>query len=548
MWRGADRNTVPDRQQVAEKESCHNSNRHLQSSPLSMSSQFPSSSRLRRTSRVAVASIALIAATWCIVLTWWHVTQRVITTSDTLVYLIALPVLLVLSLGILAWRASSKQSAAKAESPTSEMPDAVPIPSAGFLPAANLPILGTWSATPLSYTAGGFIESLAERRRRPVPDEFLTDGNGFPVLSGRTRDLDTTFVEENLRQILRIELAENAHEEAEEELRDAVIRALTLLDSVVEQALQEWPSELIDENGSDAAPASSIPILRGSAGIRPPSGKALQLRVTLLVADDLSPPEHLLIQKFLVSRITSLQHAVQDLTVEVMPACDDARALTLSEDFRRATQDDDRPRALLLLACDSLLCANVVENLESKGKLFDAERPNGLMIGEAAFGVLFANQSALVTATVQPLCHLTPVQRVQREAPVDARVRTSFLHLARTVEAALKASGIPANQIGTVVCDADHRANRVLESIEAIAAHAPQLDAIQNRLAPNEACGHLGAASVLGVLSAGISQCVDAGHPVLVFNVGHDTDRAATLLLPANGFHAESDSQHSQAV
>lgn len=420
----------------------------------------------------------------------------------------------------------------------------------GFPPAANLPlpIIGTWSVTPLSYSGQDFIESLAERRRRPVPDEFLTNGNGFPVLSGRARDLDTAPVEKNLRQIRRVELAENAHEETEEELRDAVVRALTLLDSVVEQALQEWPQDLTDESSSGAAPAPSIPILRGSAGIRPPSERALQLCVTLLVTDDLSPPEHLLAQKFLVSRLASLQRTVQDLTVNVISACDDARALALSEEFRRAAQDDDRPRALLLLACDSLLCANVVENLESKGKLFEAERPNGLMIGEAAFGVLFANQCALTITTVQPLCHLTPVQRVRREAPVDARVRISYLHLAKAVEAALKASGIPASQIGTVVCDADHRANRVLESIEAIAAHAPQLDAIQNRLAPNEACGHLGAASVLGLLSAGISQCADAGHPVLVFNVGHDTDRAATLLLPANGFQAESDSHHLQAV
>jgi hypothetical protein len=61
----------------------------------------------------------------------------------------------------------------------------------------------------------------------------------------------------------------------------------------------------------------------------------------------------------------------------------------------------------------------------------------------------------------------------------------------------------------------------------------PHLDAIQNRLAPNEACGHIGTASVMGALVAAIAHAKNASQPVLLFNVSHSTDRAAALVLPA---------------
>lgn len=513
-----------------------------------MSSSSSSSGKLPIALHWTAIFAVLIIVTWSAVIFWWQVTQRIVTPADTLVYLIVLPLFLLLCFIVFRWRARRQRPRTVASS-DSFLATTVPSLQAdndGSANASALPILATWTATSLGASRDEFIEALTERRSRPTPDELLMDDNGFPALSARARDIDTVSIEQILLRARINNPLENSLNA--EDWRDAAIRAFALLESVLDQVQQEWPLVYDSMDGRNTAQSVTMPILRGSVGLPTVSARSFRLQIKLLVAADFAVCEKQLAHAILASHLTMLGKAGQDLEIEVICTADDASTLALIEEFRATAIHDDTPQALLLLACDSLLCTTTIEMLESQGRLFDARHPNGLMVGEAAFGVLFANYSALRAATVEPICHLTRVLRSQREQSADIHTKTSPLCLANTVQALLQASGIVANNIGTVVCDADHRTSRVLECIETMMTHTPQLDAIQNRLATNEVCGHLGMASVLGLVSTGVIQSVNAGHPVLLFNVGHATERAAAIIVPANHYNAETDPQHLQAA
>jgi hypothetical protein len=194
---------------------------------------------------------------------------------------------------------------------------------------------------------------------------------------------------------------------------------------------------------------------------------------------------------------------------------------------------DNRAQALLLLACDSALCDTIAQDWQANGRLFNPRCPNGLMMGEAAFAVLCANDKALNAAAIDPACRFTRLSRAHRDTSADTQSKPSYACLANVVKEALLAANLSGESIGAVACDADHRTNRTLECMGAMMDQTPHLDAIRNRLAAAEACGHIGAASVAGALVAAIMQSKNSGYPVLLFNVSHVTDRAAALLIPS---------------
>jgi hypothetical protein len=271
------------------------------------------------------------------------------------------------------------------------------------------------------------------------------------------------------------------------------------------------------------------------------------LNVKLIVSASLQAHEHAFARAYLKDRLAPLKARMHDMHIDLVAACDDATSLALANAFSQAPSES-AGQALLLLACDSTLCPIVTEDWHAGGRLFGSRHPNGLMMGEAAFGILCVRESALDHALKEPICHLTRMSRARREASADIQGKPSSACLTEQIASALDASRVAGDEIGTVVCDADHRNGRTLECIGAMIEQTPRLDALQNRLAVNEACGHLGAASMAGVMSVATLQVAAAGHPVLLFNVSHATDRAAAVLIPPDRIDTLIPPEHLQAA
>lgn len=493
-----------------------------------MSSPAVSTSKLRTYCKWAALSLLLVALCWTVVILWWQATHRVVTIADAVLYLAALPFVLLVCIGLAKWRSVRKSAPAELL-----LPQSVPVNMEADAKrhACTLPVLRAWAVTSCASTGGEFIAALSERRMRPLPDAMLTDDDGFPLLAARVADLDCTQVEQALAQAIAGGQLPDAP--AAEDWRDAIIRSLALLGSLIDQTAEECPW-LTNAPGTSIAAHEEEPVtLRGMPASPDSAATSFHLHVKLLVPAGLLPHERQFALAYLRERLPFLQSSGRHLHLDLVETRDDAAAFALANEFSAESQRDRDARALLLLACDSLLCPAVIEEWQANARLFNPRNPNGLMPGEAAFGIMCANDSALQALDAEPACHLTPVIRKQRDISADTPAKLSSSCLMQVVAEALDAALLSGDLIGTVAADTDHRSNRVLECISAMMQHTPQLDAISNRFAVNEACGHLGAASAAGILAAGVLQASDAAHPVLLLNVNHALDRAAAVLIPA---------------
>jgi hypothetical protein len=500
-----------------------------------------STSRFGALARWVLLSIALTTIIWMIVIAWWRATQTVVQTSDLLLYLVALPLgaIGVLLLCVYTYERRKNRRAQSAAAPSSDdHPEAESPP-----PSLTLPILSTWAVTNLAPASDEVVDTLTERRTRPLPDPLLTDEQGFPLLSGRFPELDASPIEAILNRHTR--------ENQENDFRDVdsystgCLRALTLLGLLLDQVLNDWPLRTVDDQ--QQRHASQAATLRGSSGLAYEADRPFVLDVKLIVSTSLQQHEQAFARAYLKDRLAPLKTHMYDMRIDLVAACDDATGLALADAFS-LNPSESAGQALLLLACDSTLCPIVTEDWHASGRLFGSRQPNGLMMGEAAFGILCVRESALDHALKEPVCHLTRMSRARREASADAQGKPSSACLAEQIARALDASRVTGEEIGTVVCDADHRNGRTLECIGAMIEQTPRLDALQNRLALNEACGHLGAASMTGVMSVATLQVATAGHPVLLFNVSHATDRAAAVLIPPDRIDTRLPPEHLQAA
>lgn len=514
-----------------------------------MPSDSASENKLRVALRWSVISFVITAATWLAVVFWWQTTQRVVSSRDALLYLVALPVTFLLCVGLIQRTFFSKAAVRNVSAAQSTAVHASiatqPREKSTDVQSPNLAVVGAWTMTSISSYGDEFLNHLSEHRSRPTPDTLLTDEQGFPVLSARAKELDTHAVEEALASAIAD--GEESIAQYIDDPRDALLRSLALLESLLAQLAQDWPLNMSDDETPDQHDRSVMTL----RGIPPPcdTPSGLRLQVKLLLPDELDAEEVNSARTYLVRRLAAHRISAADIAIDVAKADEGATALTVAEEFRRGVNHppaSDIPQALLLLSAVSVLCPTVVEAWEARGLMFSSQQPNGRMLGEAAFGVLCANEVALQATGASPLCYLTPAVCAQRTPETKGKAKN--VCLPATIEAALAAARISGEVIGTVICDADHRTSRALESIDAMLSQTPRLDAIENRLALNEACGYLGVASVLGILAAGAIQADQAGHPVLLFNVGHETERAAAALIPTGMHETDSSFPHLHAA
>lgn len=393
---------------------------------------------------------------------------------------------------------------------------------------APLAILGAWASTSAGADSEKFLHTVSSRKLRPTPDNLLCDDDGFPLLSSRARFLDTAEVARELESAITSSTITDASTPHEE--RDLFLRTLALLHSVLDQVIQDF--SLLSEFEISPAGETPVPLLRG--GRQSDNATApVHLQVKLIVSANLTAHEKQTLQKLIIRRLQLLHDSHTDLTLDLISGYADTTAFSLAHEFMQSTEYHARPHALLLLSGDSSLCPTVVQEWAHHGLLFDSRRPNGLMMGEGAFAILFADKESQSHLNKEPLGYLASIANAQRDLSADISGRTSHACLASTIASAIKTAGLSADAIGTVVCDTDHRASRVLESVAAMTSETPQLDTILNRFAINEVCGHLGATSAPALLVAGARQVHETQCPVLLFSVSHSRDRAAAIILPA---------------
>ena len=174
----------------------------------------------------------------------------------------------------------------------------------------------------------------------------------------------------------------------------------------------------------------------------------------------------------------------------------------------------------ILIAADSLLDCEELAPALALGHVFSPTAPHGFIPSEGAGGLLLLHPDHTPDDLWSGAMLLGPVKTAPH-APDG---------LLDAMSSALTASGQPAQAIGFLVSDSDHRTRGALEVIGAASKALAGLDPLEQRLSPMEYAGAFGAATDLIHLALAAELASDKATLALATGSGQ---YAATVVSPA---------------
>ncbi|MEO7497265.1 MAG: hypothetical protein ABIT83_17340, partial [Massilia sp.] len=193
----------------------------------------------------------------------------------------------------------------------------------------------------------------------------------------------------------------------------------------------------------------------------------------------------------------------------------------------------DAPLTAMLVACASHIDDASVADWAAAGTLFGAARPQGLIPGEGAAGLLLTDvrQARALDDNAWTLLHT--VAEARRDASADAAKRADPAVLAALVDKLLARAALPAAQLAMLVADTGHRNSRVMELMALASAAAPQLDAVADVLRVGAGAGTCGTVPYMTALALAHQQAQERAAPVLCISNEDPYRRSAALIVPA---------------
>ncbi|WP_411834688.1 hypothetical protein [Pseudoxanthomonas mexicana] len=187
----------------------------------------------------------------------------------------------------------------------------------------------------------------------------------------------------------------------------------------------------------------------------------------------------------------------------------------------------------LLLACESSMGERSIARLAAAGTLASGHRPEGVIPGEAACGLLLRRVDAATAGAVPGAVPAVALHRPWR-APAGAgrslRARTQAC--GELIASVLRRSGTAPEAVTLLVCDADHRRDALAEAAAAAQSACPELDAFEHCLAPGLVTGCTGHVAPLIALALASGQVRRAQAPALALGLADADERIAVALTP----------------
>ncbi len=492
-----------------------------------------------RVFQLALLWLIVSAMVWLTTIWRWQNQGADVGTSDILLQLIVLPLVLAAVLAGAIWAVGHTRRQAAA--PVA-VPAAAPGASGQAVAAATEPhadagqVSAVLLAEAMGLSAGDdpaqALEALAAAGVRPGLDPELQDVDGMPVFSARHPTLD---VDSWLEAVA-------SDPAATQPWQPEAARALALLQPVLHTALdavqahagpdapgwQAWlqRGQAASAHAHHAAPRPAAPDATESptylSGVARPETPAAQLarkaQAPILHVRLLLPAWPADQREQAVAWVKAQCGALLDWA-EAMSARGVnwlVEPLQQNEDLWSEVdqmlvrwQREGRPELLLLLAADSAITPQVIERMQARGELFTAQHQIGRMPGEAAVALLLGTPHWLGEASdeapppdapgpeaaAQAVRLLRPV-RARRDKSADAQGRLGVQAMAAALQQ-VGAQHHPQADALHIVSDADHRASRTGELYESVAATWPAVDPMLAITRVGQGCGDLGVAGAL---------------------------------------------------
>ncbi len=487
-----------------------------------------------------LAWIALLTAiVWAATIVYWSRTHRAITQADVVLYLVALPVVVVLGFFMLrwAWRRSGEKAAAQASA--SSATGAAASPSVAANAAADerrwsARVLAQWVRTAAGDDAAAVWTAVRDSEVRPRPDAELLDKDGHPLFTTR---LDDVALDSVRAELTDLPPPSNGTHPAEPAPR--LVRSLSLLSPCadwLDTSLAVWADA---RTNLPTAPALTVALCL------PPLDEMRD-------DDTTEPPQQALARAWLAPQLGALQaFDPRQHRLLVQTAHSGADVLAWADLQLVQWQRDQRPGLLVLLVADSLIDEASAARLARQGLLMSGRQPKGATLGEAAVGLLLATPDWPAPSAHAPFELDHPpatlhrwAQRVRSKSADDAgRIGPEVAR--DTLGDALQASAVPPDAVQAAVCDTDLRPSRTTEWYGAMLQHIGHLDAAQDVAALGVALGDCGIAQAALCVALAAQRAATEQQAVVAATVSAPLARGAVVLQPAP---TEADAATSPAL
>lgn len=457
--------------------------------------------------------LAITIIVWLITIWHWQSNAHDASTGEIIGQLFVLPVALTAFMLLVLWAVKRLRAQAAAPvAPASGALDGAPtVASVHAVSDEAQRSLSAWvlaEAVTLAAgnDAGAAWAGLRSHTVRPELDSELQDVDGLPIFTSRVADLE-------VRDWL------DAHAELLQEpaLSEPVLRGLALLEAPLHQMLDAVsalaPSAAMAGGGGAGMGegASTGPMKAHLSGVAAPvnqaqvqarSALAPHLTVRLLLPVQWAASEREAAVEWVRSQCGALldwaeAHQAKGLRWQT-EAVERPEGLWDEVD-RQIVQWSraPRPELLLILAVDSAVNEPSVERMQAVGELFTSSHQTGKVPGEAAAGLLLANEHWPLQAEPEapPVRMWRPV-RVTRDKSADAAGRVGAAVLGAALQQAMALNQADKDRL-LVVSDADHRASRTAELFEALQEVVPGVDPMLAVTRVGESCGDMGLARAL---------------------------------------------------
>jgi hypothetical protein len=438
---------------------------------------------------IGVFGLCWIGAVW-----YWRSTTRMPDTGDLALAMLVIPLTIVCgywlakkTFGGSAEAPASAPSAAPAISePAAVAADASDAAAAPPQAAPWLPfrVAGAALRMPHGASPSELASAFAEGQARLDLDPELTDSQGFPLLAGRVPDVDLAPVEEWL----------STQQSSSRAPAERQLRAMAMAGEIV--------SEL-----------ASFASASGNEGL---------LQLLPLIPTDWPQSTQELAARWLAHNAVEEGWPQERLKLRLAtPATPVVALRALSA--QAAGPAAAVPAFSAVIAFESSIDSDAVENLAVNGKLYGPRNPNGRMPAEGAAGILLQPPGQAGDGL-----HLLALHAKESDA---------LKELAQ--EVLTQAQGaLPAY----VAADTDHRATAMSDLMQCVDTAVPSLDTNTSLACIGAACGHTGAVGALAAIALANEQVTDNGGFALALSNAEPNQRFALLVgpLPAPASKAPS--------
>jgi hypothetical protein len=188
---------------------------------------------------------------------------------------------------------------------------------------------------------------------------------------------------------------------------------------------------------------------------------------------------------------------------------------------------------VLVIACDSQIDQDIVDEWAVNGSLLAPHRQQGRVPGEGAAGLLLVNLDTAQGIDGAVFAQLHPILEGRRDASLDEVKRVEPKVMAELVQHAAQAAGLDLSQVAAIAADTDGRSNRTLELMGLASSALPQLDGGGDVARVGAALGACGAVPSLCALALARHHALTGGPALFVSNDDPHTCRVALVCPPS---------------